>query len=543
MSENATEISQNNSRLDIGDIPLCNKMTLKELLVFKGTSYWWYINDELISMDTSSNKKKRRDKILAFISSHCHILFLIYDIIMKLLYSMSRPPSESHDELNNKKILFIHIYHHRWIHSIDKSSGQLVLKNVFYDDIIKEFSDDVVVVPIYDYTYHPLAFFRFKEILATYNPLTHSMNNYWSPSIWKVEVEAQNHFNKIYSEFEKDTIWLSEISSKLNITIPQLKQRLRYQILFVIPLCIKYNTMFDKLLKTEKASLLFMVSEQTPHGRGWIMNGKKHEIQTVALQHGRIDAYDYAYNQNEIIPDLTLVWSKYECDILQNIIHYPEKQIKEVGNPRFDTLYHTDEQYSKDEFIRCHGLNPNHKFILWATGFHANNTENNVKYMDKIFSAVSQITNVTLIIKPHPMDGREYSNLVETYINRYKISALLMSVDSNTTELVFISDLVIMKSSTVGDEAVILHKPLIELDFSSDNMSNTLVNEGVAIGVSINDCLKEVIETILSSKSLITKEQQDNYIKHHLHDGNASKRVANIISEYLKHKSTQIYNK
>jgi len=541
----ASEIPHNNNRLDIGDIPLNNKRTLKELLVFNGTSYWWYIDDEVISTDTITDLRKKRDKIFAFISSHCHIILLIYDIIMKLLYFLSQLQYVNNGEQNNKNkaTLFIHTYHHRWIHSIDKLSGNLILKNIFYDDIIKELPDDLVVIPIYDYTYNPLAFFKFKEILATYDSLAIPLNNYLSPSTWKLEVEAQKHFNKIYLNLKNDTIWLSKVALQLEITITQLKQRLQYQLLFVIPLCVKYNSLFDKLLDNEKPSLLFLVSEQTPHGRGWIECGKKHEIQTVALQHGRIDKFDFAYNQNEIIPDLTLVWSEYECDILRNILHYSKEQVKVVGNPRFDTLYHAYEQYSKDGFIKHHGLNPNHRFILWATGFHANNITDNINYIDEIFSSVDQITNVTLIIKPHPMDGREYSNLIETYINKYRISVLLMSRDSNTTELVLISDLVIMKSSTVGDEAVILHKPLIELNLSCDNASNTLVNEGVAIGVSNNGDLKEVIERILSSKSSITKEQQDQYIRYHLYDGNASKRVANIILEYLKHKSTQTYNK
>lgn len=518
-------------KIQIGD----NKY-ITEFLNYKGESYWWYINNDIIYslMSKSNLRNKVSDKIMLVISSYFHILFLIYDVILQLSYSLIS--HTSHEEkkipLNTGQIVFTHIYHHRWLH-LPNQMDKKRIKNIFYDDVICKFPANLSTIPIYDYTYNPVALIMFDKIHKHYCSSVDPMIKYTSLKIWKEELEALQHFKQMYSKLLEEGEYLSCLSSLYGVSMSDLKKLFKYELLFVIPFCIKYNKLFEKQLACYSPSLLFLVSEQTPQGRGWVKRGKKYAIPSVALQHGSMALNDPVYYQNAITPDLTLVWSEYELNILVNTVGYQLDTVKVVGNPRFDRLSNADTLYSKNKFLQCYNLNPHHRYVLWATEFYGNSEAEIRKYLDEVFSAIRDLKNISLIIKPHPIDGTEYLTMVKAYIDNYQISVIIMPKESDITEQIYISDLVLIKTSTVGEEAVILHKPLIELNLDSERIWRNYVAEGVAIGVYKEGILRDTIETALSSESPITMVNQDRYIHNHMYDGNASGRVRDSIMEAL----------
>lgn len=537
MSDNSKQSKSNDNYgsilSDMFDNLLCDGKSLRELLMYNGKSYC----EHFISPFIINSNLITKFKILSFISSHCSFLVLVYDFVMKIFYSILYPHTDSEGSLecDDKKVIFTHIYHHRWVHVSDKLSGKVMLRNIFYDNIIEKLPDSVDIVPIYDYTINPAALIRYAEIVKRYSSLTCPMFIYWSPNILKDVYNSKRYFKKVCSDLKNNESWMSEVSSKLGCSIPELKHFLDYNLLHVLPLCVKYNLLFENLISDRKASLLLLVSEQTPNGRSWTKIGKEFLIPSVALQHGIFEINDVTYNEfisEEIMPDVTLVWSEYESRVLQYYAHFPKEQVAAVGNPRFDGLENLC--CSRDDFIKKYGLNHECKIILWAAGFHGCSSDEILLYLEEVFSAVSSLHDAVLIIKPHPMDGEIYSSMINKFIQKYDASVLLMPSDSNTTELIYVSDLVIIKDSTVGEEAVIFHKPLIQLYFSRDNIIRYYVNKGIAADVNTAGCLLDVINSLFSSESPITKEAQDSYIKHHMYDNHASQRAADIIMQYLK---------
>ena len=109
----------------------------------------------------------------------------------------------------------------------------------------------------------------------------------------------------------------------------------------------------------------------------------------------------------------------------------------------------------------------------------------------------------------------------------------------NTTEMVYISDAVILHSSTTGQEAIAFHKPLIIMDFATIPDYARYVEEGVGIPVFKTGILADVIRSLMNKESCISAEIQDNYVHNHMYkiDGLSTERISNIVLKQIRNNS------
>ena len=104
--------------------------------------------------------------------------------------------------------------------------------------------------------------------------------------------------------------------------------------------------------------------------------------------------------------------------------------------------------------------------------------------------------------------------------------------------LIFISELVIVSHSTVGIEALILDKPLIDVNLTKMPFYQDYVKEGVALGVRNEEDLLPAIKSILENEVVRKKleKNRQKYVYEHAYkmDGKAAERVTNLIKEMIK---------
>lgn len=541
----------------LSDIPLSTGETLKELLLYEEIPSWWLV-DVLINIDLNIDIWRQRyifKLIHQFLIDTFPKSIVLSSFVSKLLYgSIECINGVDIKKEGNRKysLLLTPVSSGRWIKiGGDYESGSK-LKNPYYDDIYSLLSSNIDILTIYSSYPFPDTFNKYFKITKKYTyPIT-ALMNCWEWDIGHKIIKAISHYKMIYARLEKDIDWLDKISDYTGKNVNDILNVLKYHITCLLPYRIEYYLLLDRMISRIKPNVLFLVGEQTADGRCWIYIGRKYGIPVIALQHGLILSDDPTYLHHHVndiagispphyksllsfpIPNLTLVWGKNEYKLLLTKAGYSPNQLEIVGNPRYDKLSHVFTLYSKEVFCRKYGININNRLILWPTQSHGHNLDETIEYIHEIFTAITEIQNITLIIKPHPAEGNTYIEIIREYLKSYDLNALIMKNDTDTTEQIFISDLVIIKNTTVGQEAVAMHKPIIILDYSAEPDAGKYAAEGVAKGIYKKGLLKDAIIKLLNDD----REQEihrSTYIEKYMHkiDGLSAKRCADIITSFV----------
>ena len=310
---------------------------------------------------------------------------------------------------------------------------------------------------------------------------------------------------------------------------------------------VLYIELMKRAIEVEKTDLVLITCGYCQLGRAAIIAGMLKGVPTLEIQHGVIHPSHpgYMYAKDEIstdvvssyypIPDKIAVYGNYHKELLTKMSVYPEDSVVVTGQPRYDILYRTDRIYSREKFFKKYKINPNHKIILWTTAFVGQDDEESIEDLKAVFETIQGIKDTTLVIKPHPWDGRRYTKMIEDYLNIYKISAVVTPRSSDTYEQLFACDLMITSGSTTGMEAIALNKPVIVLNLTGKPGAIDYVEQGVALGVYKAEDLKPTIEKLLRDDSAIAKNRE-RYIENYLYktDGKATERVVNVIEEMIE---------
>lgn len=541
----------------LSDIPLSTGETLKELLLYEEIPSWWLV-DVLINIDLSIDIWRKRylfKLIHQFLIDTCPKSIVLSSFVSKSLYRLIEYINGMYikkESSSKYSLILTPVSSGRWIKIGGENKFGSKLKNPYYDDIYSILSSNIEILTIYSSYPFPDTFNKYYRINKKYEyPIT-ALMNYWSWDIGHKIIKAISHYKLIYARLEKDIDWLDKICGYTGKNRNDILNVLKYHITCLLPYRIEYYLLLDQMIRGIKPNLLFLVGEQTADGRCWIYIGKKYGIPVIALQHGLILPDDPTYLQHHVndiseisnpydknllsfpIPNLTLVWGKNEYNLLLTKAGYSPNQLEIVGNPRYDKLSRVFNLYSKEVFCRKYGINIYDRLILWPTQSHGHNLDETIEYIHEIFTAITAIQNITLIIKPHPAEGNTYIEIIREYLKSYNLNAVIMKNDTDTTEQIFISDLVIIKNTTVGQEAVAMHKPIIILDYSANPDAGKYVAEGVAKGIYEKGMLKDAILNLLNDD----KEQEIHrsmYIEKYMYkiDGHSAKRCADIITSLI----------
>ena len=231
-------------------------------------------------------------------------------------------------------------------------------------------------------------------------------------------------------------------------------------------------------------------------------------------------------------PDIFLCSGKESGEIKENA--KIAKKIAVTGQPRYDILFNPQELYCKDDFRKRHAIKTGQKIVLWATQTHGLCNDENIKNLRAVFGACQDLKDVTLLIKQHPAETKVHTKLINDFLNRYSINAVLTPKDSDTYEQLFVCDIMITKHSTTAIEAIALKKPVIILNLSGKTDLVDYVCKQVATGVYDENDLKDTIEKLLLDESRQEKNR-DTYLEDNLStiDGKATDRVVDVIVQMI----------
>jgi len=195
-------------------------------------------------------------------------------------------------------------------------------------------------------------------------------------------------------------------------------------------------------------------------------------------------------SKNKVLP------SKAEEKIVSDYLRKLHRQAKSITGP--------ENKISPEEIRKRFGIPEGKKIILYAAQidtdtnivFYSRRYDNNKDLIVKLENIISRHKNACLLIKLHPEDinrKNEFEKLLSKHsaiIDNISIQSLLQAVD-----------IVVVRNSTVGLEALTYFKPVIALG------SAIYSHKGLTYDVSTDEELEQAISFLVSGKHNISEFQ------------------------------------
>jgi hypothetical protein len=538
---------------------LPNGKTLLESTEYMGTPMWWTadllffqflgrtINEESELKRLNQNKLliiffKHRISFISLYKSIGIYIELLYDFFIFLAVKMINTLfGRGSKDSSKKKVMFIS-QDRQWSYVKDYRTLKSEKSDAFFDPVLKSLThyDLKGFYPIDVYPHRGLKVFLDKKRKWKFDHAP--LNFYWTLDSWKKQKKAIKSFENTWKLILEDDSFKKTCNFHGKDLYPAIIGELELYFSILFPHLIKYLEMARKMIKDEDPSLIILLNEFWWWERSLMMAAKSEGVKTVALQHGVISSGErnYTYEKEEIserlkcpIPDKTVVYGSYYKNLLVNKSSFPENSVLDLGQPRYDVLYHVNEIYSKEKFLKKLEIPKENKIILWTTQCQAFSDEENIKNIQCVLRAVENMDETTLLIKQHPLETYKHKKLIINISNNYKTDFRLVSRDSDTYEQIYSSDLMLVKNSTTALEAVALDKPVIVLNLSGTVDDVDYVEKNVALGVYNEKDLEDAFRILLENDTL--KKYRKIYVEEHLHavDGRSSVRIAELIEKMV----------
>lgn len=223
---------------------------------------------------------------------------------------------------------------------------------------------------------------------------------------------------------------------------------------------------------------------------------------------------------------------------LLKTLNYSDERLIVSGNPKFDKFPNIDIQESKKWLYEKFNVKQNKKLIIIGMArWHDNDDiwmSDFIKFCNK--------HDFEIIIKIHP----KYKSTGSTEISFSKIEKIrkmcagekfIISYDIDLYRLLSAANLFITEYSMSGVEAIIFDKPVISVDFSNEEYTDSpiqvAINENAIIKINNYKDLENKILEIFENQdiNLKLKEGREKIINQYnfSNDGNASKRIYDIL--------------
>lgn len=381
-------------------------------------------------------------------------------------------------------------------------------------------------------------------------------NRYFEPIIKKLkknhisceEIKISSNNNKLNyklrkSHFIESYLSLFDIFNVFLKNNNQIRDYINYNKnnkLFELKLRL-YYFMFKRLF-LKKNIRLILVSEHYSTEYAAIIAAKELGIKTIEIQHGIIHGNhpnfvicDHWKNRY-ILPDYLITYGVYEKNLLSNLSVWKNALILPLGVPRYDFL----KKYSinKKEIYSKLNLPTDKKILFWPTQTHdslMSSTKENDLNADVVFETISKKKDWFLLIKFHPGENKKNSLAFYNYYKKkYNLSRvkILDYSEISTYDLILISNGVILKHSTVGKEAILLNKPIINLELLNSWCLDEYKELKSSLIIKKREDLIKILNCITTNKyKELFKLERDKYLqKHFCNFGCASEKIAqNII--------------
>jgi hypothetical protein len=284
------------------------------------------------------------------------------------------------------------------------------------------------------------------------------------------------------------------------------------------------------LLRMERPAVVVLTDERPPFQRAFTWACRTAGVPTVGIQ-------DTLFPDLPIGSPIATDWIAVAGEAArENLVKRgtPREKIVVIGQPRFDFIAGRGRRFDREAILRPLGLDPARPIVLLASQYAGIyfRAEDKRRVLEAIYSAVAAVPGLQLLVKLHPEDPD--GSMERELAAAASLSACRIVNSGDTLELVSAADLVIVFFSTVGHEAIVMDRPLIQVPTAVGEAAViSFSEEGGALDGSRLEELPSLIRAALHDP--VTRERlrqgRQGYIRRHVHalDGRAGDRVVELV--------------
>ncbi len=570
---------------DWPDKIILNNKNFKELFVYEGITIFWFLEtrlylyriDELISLiekiktiilqekptricikgpkdvehivkeispgiidNVKLTEKKKSDASYRSYQGHPTLKMSF----LKLIRGMSLRNQTFPNNVKEKVLIITETS--SWRKDFDFSLKKNVMRDVFFQDIIKKLKEKDIGVKVIDIENQTTRLLKSQSLIKTRTKSLgvqfESWEKYLTFNKLKNNKKTYQKFLKIWDEIKKSESFRKSLEydgiSLYELIYQDIDDVLKsFKAFAALTLIDAAKRIIDK----ENPSIIVMYDEYGALQLSLINEAKKRNIPTVSLQHGLITDNILSYyhkpehitNKNSSLnfplPDKMCVWSeRAKTNLVQFGMFHPSIPVI-TGDPKVDFLPKAIKTFELEKISKKFNVQKNNKIILFATENLPNQKER-VMVAKNVISLMKSLMNFHLILKIHPNETD--ISIYKKLISEYGLSNYTIIKDANLYELLYLADIVIVSYSTVGVEAMRMGKPVISLNLMDLHNDAPIIREKVAIEV------REPVDLLTTTKKYLEPHYSQKLIENGkifaekqlgILDGKATYRIINQI--------------
>lgn len=317
------------------------------------------------------------------------------------------------------------------------------------------------------------------------------------------------------------------------ITIPgnavKLKRlRIRYFLIFAKAGIWVSDSRMPAYLKKRKHTVYIQCWHGTPLKKLGL------DLEQISMESEKdLDTYKKKFIKNTSSWDYLISQNSYSTDIFKRAFNF-HKTILEIGYPRNDILFHSNNATDIARIKKSLGLPENKKLILYAPTWRDNEHYGRLHYrfstgLDFAYLKTKLSPEYAMLVKSHYLVGERPD------FSEYEGFIYPFTAECDIAELYLAADILVTDYSSVMFDYSILNRPMVFFTYDLSDYKDTIrgfyfdfIEE--APGPLVSDS-KELADTILAADY----SQYDTKLKafrekyNHADQGNASKKAVDII--------------
>lgn len=293
------------------------------------------------------------------------------------------------------------------------------------------------------------------------------------------------------------------------------------------------------ILEVHQPSAIISIDMADPRTRIFSILGKGLGIPTIQVQSGAVGPE--AVEWNFLIDDVVMAQGRQSRDYF--ISHgVPSEKIYITGSPRYDN-FKVGSDVQIDNMKKRFGIPGDNLIILLASSYFLEIFENNLATTDivlmdmkkAIFNAASKYPDLTLVVKPHPLERVEETMALSTGIN----NIVFAEKNEDIRPLISVCDAFFTFGSTATLDGIILEKPTICPAFPGWMISDNFIKTGSVPApknqIEIDLLLREIINDRGLSILNRHKSNRLSFLDEVVYqsDDKASRRIVGLVEQFI----------
>jgi len=305
-----------------------------------------------------------------------------------------------------------------------------------------------------------------------------------------------------------------------------------------LPWAVRSYEEMTEALQATRPSVVCLYAESSGWGRAAIAACRAAGVPTVAIQHGILypKYYSYRHGADEADcprPDRTAIFGESARKILVELGHYAPESLVVTGSAKFDDLLAAAARWDRAQIRRRLGVGPAERLLIVASRYRSiRDTHASIGAdFPALVRAVDSLPGVKALIKPHPAEPENAYAADLRAAGAVRVRVLPPGAD--LMELLHAADGLVTVESLSAVEALVLGRPVVVL--SMPTHLRELVEAGAALGVPAGEDPTAALRDMLFDEAVRARlgQARARYLRHVAQgvDGGATARIVGLLRE------------